>query len=64
MVVQAWFIQKRIHWEDLGKHGDLISDLILAEVCTHVSKLHLRFKDFEPMPASVVNGCFGSKTFV
>eukprot|EP00913_Durusdinium_trenchii_P005464 g5092.t1 len=25
-------------------------------VCTHVSKLHLRFKDFEPMPASVVNG--------
>merc|ERR1719343_1107381 len=25
-------------------------------VCTHVSKLHLRFKDFEPMPGSVVNG--------
>merc|ERR1719221_1294201 len=25
-------------------------------VCTHVSKLHLRFKDFEPMPASIVNG--------
>ncbi|CAJ1390208.1 unnamed protein product [Effrenium voratum] len=25
-------------------------------VCTHVSKLHLRFKDYEPMPASVVNG--------
>merc|ERR1719362_585899 len=25
-------------------------------VCSHVSKLHLRFKDFEPMPASIVNG--------
>uniref|UniRef100_A0A7S4SYQ0 Ketosynthase family 3 (KS3) domain-containing protein n=1 Tax=Alexandrium monilatum TaxID=311494 RepID=A0A7S4SYQ0_9DINO len=25
-------------------------------VCTHVSKLHLRFKDFEPMPGSIVNG--------
>lgn len=25
-------------------------------VCTHVSKLHLKFKDFEPMPASIVNG--------
>merc|ERR1719336_3444573 len=25
-------------------------------VCTHVSKLHLRFKDFDPMPASIVNG--------
>ncbi|CAE7231993.1 ppsC [Symbiodinium pilosum] len=25
-------------------------------VCTHVSKLHLRFKDYEPMPASIVNG--------
>jgi len=25
-------------------------------VCTHVSKLHLRFKEFEPMPASIVNG--------
>lgn len=25
-------------------------------VCTHVSKLHLRFKDFEPMPATIVNG--------
>ena len=28
-----------------------------SEVCTHVSKLHLRFKDYEPMPASIVNGC-------
>ena len=27
-----------------------------SEVCTHVSKLHLRFKDYEPMPASIVNG--------
>merc|ERR1719203_2727853 len=25
-------------------------------VCTHVSKLHLRFKDYEPMPGSIVNG--------
>merc|ERR1719220_1486705 len=25
-------------------------------VCTHVAKLHLRFKDFEPMPAAIVNG--------
>jgi len=25
-------------------------------VCTHVSKLHLRFKDFDPMPAAIVNG--------
>jgi len=25
-------------------------------VCTHVSKLHLRFKDGEEMPASIVNG--------
>nr|AIW63288.1 polyketide synthase AS3D904 [Azadinium spinosum] len=25
-------------------------------VCTHVSKLHLRFKDFDPMPGSIVNG--------
>jgi len=25
-------------------------------VCTHVSKLHLRYKDNEPMPASIVNG--------
>merc|ERR550532_2605446 len=25
-------------------------------VCTHVSKLHLRFEEFEAMPASIVNG--------
>mmetsp|Transcript_33206 Transcript_33206/g.60146 ORF Transcript_33206/g.60146 Transcript_33206/m.60146 type:complete len:946 (+) Transcript_33206:81-2918(+) len=25
-------------------------------VCTHVSKLHLKYKDFDPMPASIVNG--------
>lgn len=25
-------------------------------VCTHVSKLHLRFKEFDPMAASVING--------
>merc|ERR1719254_247794 len=25
-------------------------------VCTHVSKLHLRFKDYDPMPGSIVNG--------
>jgi len=25
-------------------------------VCTHVAKLHLRFKDFDAMPAAVVNG--------
>eukprot|EP00442_Polarella_glacialis_P001443 CAMPEP_0115138544 /NCGR_PEP_ID=MMETSP0227-20121206/57733_1 /TAXON_ID=89957 /ORGANISM="Polarella glacialis, Strain CCMP 1383" /LENGTH=932 /DNA_ID=CAMNT_0002546191 /DNA_START=108 /DNA_END=2902 /DNA_ORIENTATION=- len=25
-------------------------------VCSHVSKLHLRYKDYDPMPASIVNG--------
>lgn len=26
-------------------------------VCLHVSKLHLRNQDFDPMPACIVNGC-------
>jgi len=25
-------------------------------VCSHVSKMHLRMKDYDPMPASIVNG--------
>lgn len=39
--------------KSLENIGDLITS---TEVCTHVSKLHLRFKDYEPMPASIVNG--------
>ena len=36
--------------------GSQRSNDSVAKVCTHVSKLHLRFKDYEPMPASIVNG--------
>lgn len=25
-------------------------------ICTHVAKLHLRFKDYDPMPANIING--------